>query len=78
MPGPPGFAPELLATTCRPPEAGVRPRFRAGLGLQDRDFLRRKGKGYTLGGQANGNSWQRWLPSRECRAGLGVVMEGLG
>lgn len=29
MPGPPGFAPELLAMTCRPPEAGVRPRFRA-------------------------------------------------
>ena len=34
----------------------------------DRGFLRRKGKGHTLGGQADGNSWQHWLPSS--RAGL--------
>lgn len=53
-------------------------RFLAGLGLQDRDFLRRKGKGRMLVGQADGNSWQHWLLSSGCRAGFGVVTEGLG
>lgn len=39
---------------------------------------RRKGKGYTFGGQAEGNSWQAWPPSSGCRAGRGAMTEGLG
>lgn len=49
----------------------MRLRFLAGLGLRDRDFLRRKGKGHALAGQADGNSWQHWLPSR----GAGLCLE---
>lgn len=62
---------KLLAMTRRSPRAHLRLRFLAGLGLGDRDFLRRKGKGHTLGEQADGNSWQHWLPSR----GAGLCLE---
>lgn len=55
--GPPHSAPEPLATALKSPRAGLRLSFPAVLGLQNRDFLRRKGKGHTLGGQADGNSW---------------------
>lgn len=54
---PPHSAPKLLAMALKSPRAGLRLGFPAGLGLQNRDFLRRKGKGHTLGGQADGNSW---------------------
>lgn len=59
------------------PRAGLRLRFLAELELWDRDFLRRKGKGPTLSGQAGGGSWQHWLPSSRRPAGLGVVTAGL-
>lgn len=78
MPNPPHSAPKAPGHDLKAPGAGLRLRFLAGLGLRDRDFLRRKGKGHTVGGQANGNSWRHWLPSSGCRAVLGAVTEGLG
>lgn len=64
----PPLCPKAPGSGLKAPGAALRLRFLAGLGLWDRGFLRRKGKGHTLGGQADGNSWQHWLPSS--RAGL--------
>ena len=72
----PSLCPRAPGPGQKAPGAGLRLRFLAELELWDRDFLRRKGKGPMLGGQAGGGSWQHWLPSSGRRAGLGVVTAG--
>lgn len=67
-------APQPLAPSPLPPQTGLRLTFLAGLGLRDRDFLRRKGKGLISGG------WE-FLATldavQRARAGFIAVTDGL-